>query len=112
MTDQEVKQVMTWVESMRYQGRSEPELETLLIEAYCDRQYHKKSNGCNLVNELRWPFPRHPACVVHDMLYGDKRGRRYSDRMMRKINAYFGRPYRGWVRWAGLRLGGWWAYSR
>lgn len=109
-TDTEKELVLAWVDAMRDAGKGDHELEALLIEAYCVREFHRESNGCNLVNELRWPHPRHPACVVHDLLYKDKRGRRYSDRMMRKLNKYFGRPFRGWLRWAGLRIGGWYAY--
>lgn len=110
--DKEKALVLAWIEAKRAAGSACEELEALLIEAYEEKAYHLRSNGCNLVNELRWPFPRHPACVVHDMMYGEKRGRAYSDRMMRRLNSYFGRPGRGWIRWAGLRLGGWWAYRR
>lgn len=109
-SDSEVALVLAWIAAQREAGRGKPDLEELLMEAYVEREYHKHSNGCNLVNELHWPFPRHPACVVHDMLYNDQRGWGYSDKKMRQLNAYFGRPKRGWVRWAGLRLGGWYAY--
>ena len=111
MEDKEKAIVYKWIEAMQANGKGDPELEAVLYEAY-DNNEHHKSNGCNLVNELSWPFPRHPACVVHDMLYRLKLGRSYSDATMRRLNAYFGRSCRGWVRWAGLRLGGWWAYNQ
>lgn len=106
--DAEKKLVLAWIEAMQSQGRGDEELERELIAAYDDD--YKASNGCNLVNELRWPISRHPACVVHDRLYGMRAGRAYADRVMRRLNSYFGRPVRGWIRWTGLRLGGWWAY--
>ncbi len=112
MGDREAGLVKSWIEAKRAAGKGDAELEGLLAEAYEQREYHKQSNGCNLVTELRWPFPRHPACVVHDMLYGDRRGRKYADSVMKRLNGYFGRPVAGWFRWAGLRLGGWWVYRQ
>lgn len=111
LQDDEFELVKLWIKGRRANGRPELEIERLLIEAY-ESGEHKTSNGCNLVNELDWPWPRHPACVVHDRLYRLKAGRAYADKAMRQINSYFARPYRGWIRWLGLRLGGWWVYSR
>lgn len=108
-TDKEKALVYAWCEAMNEAGRGNAELDELLREAYEDNE-HRRSNGCNFVNELKWPFPRHPACVVHDRLYRLQRGRKYADDKMRELNKYFGRPVAGWVRWAGLRLFGGWAY--
>lgn len=102
--------VASWIIAKNSVGEGEFELDELLREAYFEQVYYLQSNGCTLVTELGWPFPRHPACVVHDMLYDQQKGRRYCDLKFRELNAYFGRPKRGWVRWAGLRIGGWWAY--
>ncbi|GAA6154484.1 hypothetical protein NBRC116587_39070 [Pseudoteredinibacter isoporae] len=109
--DNEFELVKQWIAGRQENGQGDPELETLLLDAYQNGE-HKISNGCNFVNELRWPWPRHPACVVHDRLYRLKAGRSYADRMMRRLNGYFGRPGRGWVRWLGVRIGGWWIYNQ
>lgn len=106
MIDTEKALVLAWVDGMRAAGRGDDEVERFILEAY-DADYHHESNGCNLVNELRWPFPRHPACVGHDFWWKHTRGYWSGNRLMYRANCYFGRPARGALRWIGVTVGGW-----
>lgn len=74
MEDKEKAIAYKRIEAMKANGKGDPELEAVSYEAY-DINEHHKLNGHNLVNELNRPFPRHPACVVHDMLFELKCGR-------------------------------------
>ncbi len=103
--DKEFALLKAFIEAKRDIGEGDAELEAILLDAYENGEHHK-SNGCNFVDELSWPYA-HPACVVHDMYYRLRLGRSNGDRIMMKINSYFGHNFRGWVRWLGLRLGGW-----
>lgn len=55
------------------------------------------------------------ASVGHDLLYDRQAPRRAADEafwiIARSGDEHVG-PVRGWLGWAGLRLGGWWAYWR
>lgn len=109
-SDVERALVFAWIDAKRVAGCSDTELEVLIYEAY-DAGYHLESNGCTLVSELQWPI-KSPSCVVHDYLYSRKRGFFYSNNIMRKLHAYFGRAGRGWVRWAGVTVFGGWFYRK
>ena len=82
--------------------------------AYTDPEWDwTKCDGCSFVSEMHFPPGfRFPACVMHDWYYqrvrDGKTKRRFADKMFRYAMIDYGvNPARAWIRWAGVRLGGW-----
>ncbi len=104
--DSEAALVYEWVAAMRAAGRGDEEVERFVLEPY-ENGFYLESDGCTLVNELGWPFRRHPACVGHDYYWKNCKGFWSGNRLLYRANRYFGRPGRGVLRWIGTTVGGW-----
>jgi len=81
--------------------------------------YDAKSDGISLVSDLSFEAfdkpsqQKHPAGVVHDYLYWTGAiSRKSADIIFRDILIDFGHPIRAWIRYYGLRAGGWYVWNK
>ena len=96
----------------------------VIIAAYADG-YEKYSDGITLMPDYALGM-KHPAGVGHDWLYhmgtanpflpkiitSERGARSWADAWFRDAMQDFSHPIRAWVRWIGLRVGGWWGWRK
>ena len=99
-------------------------VEQVILAAYADG-YEAQSDGITLVPDYALGM-KHPAGVAHDWLYykgtsnpflpkiitSEHRARAWADVWFRYAMQDFSHPVRAWVRWLGLRFGGWNAWRK
>jgi len=96
----------------------------VIIAAYADG-YEPYSDGITLMPDYALGM-KHPAGVGHDYLYylgtsnpflpkiitSEHDARSWADIWFRYALQDFSHPIRSWVRWIGLRFGGWYGWNK